>query len=107
LGNFLNSRRDFLVGLLENPVLIEHENFSEVLIAVFHLLDELSSRDKLNDLPDSDIQHLAGDIDRVYKKLVEQWLFYLRHLRGQYPYLFSLAIRKNPFDPQANTIVFG
>ena len=107
LGNFLNSRRNFLLGLLENPVLIEHEDFSEALLAVFHLLDELSSRDKLNLLPDSDIQHLAGDIDRVYKRLVDQWLFYLRHLKGQYPYLFSLAIRKNPFDPEATPVVFG
>ena len=88
-------------------MLIEHEDFSEALLAVFHLLDELSSRDKLNPLPDSDIQHLAGDIDRVYKKLVEQWLIYLRHLKGQYPYLFSLAIRKNPFNPEATPIVFG
>lgn len=106
LGNFLNSKRDFLVGLLENPVLIEHEDFSETLLAVFHLLDELSSRDKLNLLPDSDIQHLNCDINRVYKKLVEQWLCYLIHLKEQYPYLFSLAIRKNPFDSKATPIVF-
>jgi voltage-gated potassium channel len=107
LGNFLNGRRGFLVGLLQNPVLIEHEDFSEALLAVFHLLDELTSRDTLHSLPDSDRQHLAGDIERVYKKLVEQWLFYLMHLKGQYPYLFSLAVRKNPFDREATPVVLS
>ena len=105
LATFLHGRRGFLVDLLENPVLLEHEDFSELLLAVFHLLEELSSRDDLTLLPDSDLQHLSGDIERAYKKIVAQWLFYLGHLKGQYPYLFSLAIRRNPFNPAANPIV--
>lgn len=105
LRKLLNSKRDFIVNLLENPVLIEHENFSEALLVVFHLLDELSSRDQLSTLPESDIKHLAGDMNRAYKKLVEQWLTYLRHLKGQYPYIFSLSVRKNPFNPDADPIV--
>ena len=26
---------------------------------------------------------------------------YLRHLKDAYPYLYSLAMRQNPFDPEA------
>lgn len=37
--------------------------------------------------------------------LALQWLDYLEHLKIQYPYLFSLAARKNPFDPDASPIV--
>ena len=79
--------------------------FSEALLALFHLTDELSCRDGMNNLPESDRNHLAGDMNRAYKKLVEQWLVYMSHLKNQYPYLFSLAVRKNPFDPEASPIV--
>ncbi|MBN2333765.1 MAG: two pore domain potassium channel family protein [Deltaproteobacteria bacterium] len=102
---FLHSKRDFLVGLMENPVLVEHEEFSELLLAVFHLLDEMDSRESLIGLPATDLKHLNIDINRAYGKLTVQWLAYLGHLRQQYPYLFSLAVRKNPFDPKANPIV--
>jgi voltage-gated potassium channel len=101
----LSSKRKFLVGLLENPVLIEQESFSEALLAVFHLTDELACRDNLSNLPESDKNHLSRDINRAYKKLVVQWFVYLKHLKKQYPYLYSLAVRKNPFDPNANPVV--
>ena len=102
---FLGSKRNLLVSLLENPVLIEQENFSEALLAVFHLADELGSRENFTGLPETDLKHLAGDMNRTYGMLVEEWLFYLQHLKGQYPYLFSLAIRKNPFDRNASPVV--
>ncbi len=86
-------------------MLIEHENFSEALLALFHLADELGSRENFVNLPETDLKHLAGDMNRTYGMLIEQWLFYLQHLKGQYPYLFSLAIRKNPFDRNASPVV--
>ncbi|MDP2044073.1 MAG: hypothetical protein Q8K15_02750, partial [Candidatus Omnitrophota bacterium] len=49
-------------------------------------------------LPDTDYQHLSGDIIRVYQQLILQWLDYMKHLKQDYPYLFSLATRMNPFD---------
>ena len=105
LLEFLKGNRKTLVSLLENPVLVEREGFSETLLAVFHLAEELSSRDRLKNLPDSDLKHLAGDIGRAYGLLVDQWLEYLQHLKTHYPYLYSLAVRKNPFDPDATPIV--
>jgi hypothetical protein len=29
----------------------------------------------------------------------------MRHLKTDYPYLFSLAVRQNPFDPEASVTV--
>jgi len=29
----------------------------------------------------------------------------MRHLKKEYPYLFSLAVRTNPFDPRASVEV--
>lgn len=105
LREFLTGKRDFLIRLLENPVLLEHETFTELLRGVFHLTEELASRDDLKTLPDSDYEHLAGDIKRAYTLLVIDWLEYMKYLKGNYPYLFSLAMRTNPFDRDAGPIV--
>jgi hypothetical protein len=101
--NFLIAKRVFLLSLLENPNLLEHESFTNLLWAVFHLTDELALRADLNKLPEADYQHLSVDIKRAYQQLILQWLDYMKHLKLDYPYLFSLAMRTNPFD--ANAVV--
>lgn len=105
LCTFLTSERDFLLRLLENPNLLEHEEFTELLRAVFHVTEELHERAKFKELPDTDILHLSGDIKRAYVHLVHRWLDYMKHLKSNYPYLFSLAMRVNPFDKEASPIV--
>jgi voltage-gated potassium channel len=105
LRSFLAARRDFLLRLLENPSLMEHETFTDLLLAVFHLTEELTHRRKVTELPAADQVHLAGDVQRIYGLLVHQWLDYLRYLKTNYPYLFSLAVRTNPFDEKASPIV--
>jgi hypothetical protein len=105
LRGFLAEKRDFLLRLLENPNLLEHETFTDLLQSVFHLTEELKSRESLSDLPASDCQHLAGDIARVYSTLTGEWIAYMKHLDKNYPYLFSLAVRTNPFDRDASPIV--
>ena len=101
----LLAKRDFMVGLLENPMLLEHEAFTDLLWAVFHLTEELASRHALTGLPEADLDHLSGDMARAYGLLVRQWLDYMRHLERAYPYLFSLAVRLNPFDPDAEAVI--
>jgi len=105
LRSFLTGKRDFLLRLLENPNLLEHESFTGLLLAVFHMMEELSYRQDLEQLPATDRKHLAGDIKRVYGLLVHQWFDYMRHLKDNYPYLFSLAMRTNPFDQDSSPIV--
>lgn len=105
LKSFLAAKRPTILGLLENPNLLEHETFTDLLWAVSHLADELVHRPHLGSLPDSDYAHLSGDIERAYLCLIKQWITYLRHLKADYPYLFSLACRTNPFDPQATPVV--
>jgi len=105
LRNFLAKKSDFLLRLLENPVLLEHESFTRLLRAVFHLTEELNRRGTFEDLPESDYQHLAGDTRRVYRRLVSEWVDYMGYLKQNYPYLFSLAVRTNPFDENASPVV--
>ncbi|MBN2482879.1 MAG: hypothetical protein JXD21_01595 [Candidatus Omnitrophica bacterium] len=99
---FCRQKKDFLLRLLENSHLLEHDSFTDLLWAVTHLTEELMHRDELTSLPDTDYTHLTGDIKRVYARLVAEWVGYLRHLKESYPYLFSLALRTNPFDSQAS-----
>ncbi len=102
LRSFLMGKSDFLVRLLENPSLLEHESFTNLLWAVFHLYDELANREKVRELSDADYAHLSGDMKRAYSSLISEWLAYMKHLSYHYPYLFSLAVRINPFDPGAS-----
>jgi hypothetical protein len=105
LHRFLTSHKGFLLALLENPQLIEHDSFTPLLQALFHLNEELVARETFTGLPPSDYAHLSGDINRVYRLLVIEWLTYMQHLKHNYPYLFSLAMRQNPFDTNASVIV--
>jgi len=102
LKEFLIGKRDFLLGLLENPNLLEHESFTELLWAVFHLTEELAFREDVKRLVDTDYDHISGDMQRAYIVLISEWLLYMKHLKNDYPYLFSLSIRMNPFDPSAS-----
>jgi hypothetical protein len=102
LRDFLIRKSDFLVRLLENPNLLEHESFTEVLRAVFHFVEELKHRKKIDELSENDRVHIAGDIKRSYTLLVFEWLSYMKYLKDNYPYLFSLSIRLNPFDENAS-----
>ena len=102
LHDFLASRRQSLVALLENPITLEQENFTEHLQAVFHLTEELSARDDLVEIEPPDHKHLGGDLNRAYNSLVRQWLPYMAYLRHNYPYLYSLSVRTNPFNPEAS-----
>ena len=94
-------QREFLLRLLENPNLLEHDTFTSLLMAVFHLTDELASRSNVQELSEADLLHIAGDMKRVYVLLTAEWLDYMKHLHENYPYLFSFAMRTNPFDPSA------
>lgn len=105
LNALLEAKSTFLLRLLENPILLEHGPFTELLRAIFHLREELLNREDLEGLPETDYAHLAGDIKRAYILLVRQWLDYMRYLMGHYPYLFSLAMRTNPFNPKASAVV--
>ncbi|KWT92158.1 hypothetical protein [Candidatus Magnetominusculus xianensis] len=94
---FLIDKRSFMLGLLQNPNLLEHEEFTELLWAVFHLTEELAIRLDVTKLSKADYEHLNTDIQRAYSILITQWLNYIDHLKEDYPYLYSFAIRTNPF----------
>ena len=101
LRDFLGHNRDFMLKIIENPTLLEHELFSELMMALFHLQEELSNRSDVEHLSKNDVEHIKNDISRAYGMLLKDWLLYIQHLRNEYPYLFSFALRTNPFDDTA------
>jgi voltage-gated potassium channel len=105
IRQFLREKRPFLLALMENPVLFEDDTFTNLLQAVFHLADELLRRGDLSAIPPSDHAHLVTDAGRVYRPLALQWLDSMEHLKEHHPYLFSLAMRTNPFDDEADVLV--
>jgi hypothetical protein len=50
-----------------------------MLQAVFHLAEELNEGTSLKDLPDSDLEHLRGDIERAYRMLIIEWVEYMQY----------------------------
>ncbi len=106
IREFLLNKRSFLMRLLENPNLLEHDRFTDLLWAAFHLTEELVFRgDLLESLPDSDYEHLTIDLQRAYSQLTIEWISYTAHLKQSYPFLYSLAARVNPMNPQASPVV--
>jgi len=105
LKGFLVANRACIMRLLENPNLLEHESFTELLWAVSHLTEELSYRVNVRELTAPDRAHLEEDIRRAYSHLTSEWLAYVKHLRKEYPYIFSLVLRINPFDAHASAEV--
>ena len=102
LRAFMIENRSFLLRLLENPNLLEHQTFTDALWAVTHLAEELAARSDLSAMPPSDVRHVELDMARAYGRLLSEWLGYVRHLKADYPYLFSFAVRTNPFDRDAS-----
>lgn len=105
LRELLVSRRQFMITLIENPNLLEHERFTDLLLSSFHLMEELESRPSLIDLPGKDLAHLNGDIRRAYQYLVIEWLDYMQHIKTNYPFLYSHFLRTHPFQPNPSAII--
>jgi len=102
LREFLVQERTFLLRLIENPSLLEHESFADLLSAIFHLTEELAYRVDVTRLSNTDYDHLSNDIKRAYISLLTEWLSYMRHLKDSYPYFYSLATRINPLKADAS-----
>ena len=105
LRTFLIEKRGFLLRLLENPNLLEHDHFTALLWATFHLDEELAAKPSTSGLPEADLKHIGSDIRRVYGHLAAEWLAYAEHLQANYPYLFSLVLRTQPFQEHPSPVV--
>ena len=72
---------------------------------MLHLIEELGARDDLKSISKDDVDHLTGDVERVYSQLSKEWLAYMGYQKKEYPFLFSFSSRSNPFSNE-NKIEF-
>lgn len=89
--------REILSTLIANENILEHETFTDLLMALMHLRDEILFIQHKEELNHDDCVHIKGDLVRVYKTLTIQWINYLSHLKQFYPFQYNSAIKFNPF----------
>ena len=87
-----------IISFIGNPTLMEHEVFSELLMMLFHLIQEFDDRYYNVICNYCDDNHIGEDISICYRELSESWVQYMKHLKNEYPQLFVKAMLHNPFD---------
>ena len=97
LRNLLDKEKDLLINLITNPTLLEHEEFTEMMMSIMHLREELDSRCSEH-MEDYEINHISADISKAYGYLAKEWVRYMKYLKDNYPQLFIKAVISNPFD---------
>jgi len=100
IHTFLNDYHRYILTLINHPALVDHGGFADLIWSLFHLEDELNRRPDFSSLPLTDMEHLQGDLSRVYENILIQWMDHIVYLKNNYPYLFSLAMRTSPFNPE-------
>jgi hypothetical protein len=105
IEDMMVSHKSFILNLIQNPHLIEHDGLTDLILAMLHLIEELGARDDLKSISKDDVDHLTGDVERVYSQLSKEWLAYMGYQKKEYPFLFSFSSRSNPFSNE-NKIEF-
>lgn len=105
IKRIITGKRGFLIDLIENPNILEKDSLSNLLLAIFHLNDELALRTDIEKINSKDLNHLINDINRIYSRLTYEWIKYLEYLNENYPYMSSLALRTNPFNPEIDVYI--
>lgn len=84
-----------------NSVLLEHEDLTDMLWAIFHITDELTLRGDLSSAGSADLAHLNEDTERALTGLLVNWLCHMNHIKTEFPYLYLLDVAKNPVKNMA------
>lgn len=95
----LSSNRDLISNLIINENMHEHEGFTEALMSLLHLREEMETR-CCDSIQPFELEHIASDMSHAYKHLSIEWCNYMNYLSTHYPRLFLKALINNPFDPR-------
>ncbi|MPQ43342.1 hypothetical protein [Clostridium tarantellae] len=94
----LYNKNEFLIDLMTNAEVKEDQSFTDLLISLIHLNDEIKARYNDGKLEKYEIIHILYDMRIVYKKLTIEWINYMIKLKGTYKQLFVRAMITSPFD---------
>ena len=94
IQQIIRSNQTNILVIASNPLIIEHECFSEMLWGVFHLMDEFRLRGSWDDLSEQDIEHFNQDFEKVLRLLLMNWAGNVRYLKETYPAFYAAASTK-------------
>ncbi len=101
LHKFLMEHKEFAINLLDNPAIIEHETFTDLLWNVLHVTEELRRVSNFRKLSAEDYKDLKGDIEKLYRLLIYEWVNYVQYLRRRHPHIFVYEVKTNPLIPHS------
>ncbi len=93
----LENRHKYFLKVIENPALMDHEGFTDLILAMYHLWEELDFRTDLYQLSEQDKQALCAIISQIYRLLTHEWLLNVSYTKRHHESRFAGAVRTNPF----------
>ena len=94
----LSTRHSYFLKIIENPALSGHERFTELLLHIYHLWEELEYRTDLYNLPEADRIYLCEIANSVYRELAVEWMQNATDLLLHQPERLDHVLRTNPFQ---------
>ena len=82
------SKTDILI-LSSNPMLYDHECFSDLLWELLHLMDEFRLRGNYVKLTPNDLTELNSDFAQVLELLLINWVVNAKYLKETYPNFYK------------------
>lgn len=93
----LSQRHEYYRSMLENPALTQSEAFTEMIMKIYLLWEELDGRTNLYQLPEKDRSYLAELLHEIYRELTEYWLDNVYNHSIHNRFRLHRAIESNPF----------
>lgn len=99
----LHESKDLLITFITNESLHDHETFTDMIMSLLHLKEEIDSRCCL-EIEEYEKTHIESDMAVAYRYLTIEWCEYMSYLNKNYPNLFIKALINNPFDTRDKKI---
>lgn len=93
----LSTRHSFFLKVIENPALMEYEDFTQLMLKIYLLWEELEGRSMLTDLPDADRAELTALVSEIYRLLTDEWLDNAQNIQTHQPIRLKKIVNTNPF----------
>ena len=94
----LDERHNYYRNILENPALTQSNEFTEMVMKIYLMWEELDCRTDLYNLNDAEKNYLGSLLTEIYQELVTYWLDNAyNHSIHNRPRLHRL-VETNPFQ---------
>lgn len=94
----LVNRHKYFLKVIENPALMDHESFTDLILSMYHLWEELDFRTDLYSLSAADKAELGAITESVYRQLASEWLLNISYTQKHHAARFANSLRNSPFS---------